>query len=79
MSLQQQALRYGQRRATGRLARVIPWIGTGLALVAVASAIRRKGLVRGAADSALNALPVVGGLKSIVETMRGRDFIADRA
>jgi hypothetical protein len=78
MTIQQQALRYGQRRLTRRLSRVIPWIGTAIALLAVGSTIRRKGVVRGTADSALNAIPVVGGLKSLAEIVRGREFFPDR-
>lgn len=78
MTVQQQVLRYGQRRAARRLTRVVPWIGTALALVAIGSAIRRKGLVRGSVDTALNALPVVGSLKALAETVRGRDFFQDR-
>ena len=57
----------------------MPWIGTALALVAVGSAIRRKGVVRGTVDTALNAIPVVGAAKATVEMIRGREFIPDRA
>ena len=78
MTIQQQALRYGQRRTTGRLGRALPWIGTAIALAAFASQVRRKGLVRGAADTALNAMPVVGALKSLAEMARGRDFFPDK-
>ncbi|MBW8869061.1 MAG: hypothetical protein JF610_17315 [Acidobacteria bacterium] len=62
-----------------RVSRVVPWIGAAVALMAVASAVRRKGLIRGTADTMLNALPVVGAVKSLAETVRGRDFIPDRA
>jgi len=78
MTIQQQALRYGQRRVTRRLGRALPWIGTAIALAALGSQIRRKGLVRGSADTALNAVPVVGALKSLVEIVRGRDFFPDK-
>lgn len=78
MTIQQQALRYGQRRATRRLGRALPWIGTAIALVAFASQVRRKGFVRGTADTALNAVPVVGALKSLAEMVRGRDFFPDK-
>jgi hypothetical protein len=78
MTIQQQALRYGQRRVTGRLGRALPWIGTAIALLALGSRIRRKGLMRGTADTALNAVPVVGGLKTLTEIVRGRDFFPDR-
>jgi hypothetical protein len=78
MSMQQQALRYGQRRVTRRLGRAIPWIGTAIALITLGSTIRRKGVMRGTADTALNAIPFVGGLKNLAEIMRGRDLFADK-
>jgi hypothetical protein len=78
MTIQQQAVRYGQRRLTRRIARALPWVGAVVALATLGSAIRRKGLVRGSVDSALNAIPVVGGMKGVAEMVRGRDFIADR-
>jgi len=78
MSIQQQALQYGQRRVTRRLSRVLPWIGTAIALLSIGSRIRRKGVVRGTADTALDAIPVVGSLKGLAEVVRGRDFFADR-
>lgn len=56
----------------------MPWIGGLIALGAVGSTVRRKGLFRGLLDSALTATPFVGGIKSAVEVARGRDFIADR-
>jgi len=56
----------------------MPWIGTALALAAVGAAIRRKGLVAGTMDTALNAIPVVGAAKTTAEMIRGRDFIPDR-
>ena len=76
--MQQQALKYGQRRLLRRASRSIPWIGTAIALLTIGSAIRRKGFVRGGIDSALNALPFVGGLKNAAEVARGRDFLRDR-
>ena len=79
MSMQQQELRGGALLARGRFARIIPWVGTAIALVAVASAMRRKGVLGGAAHVALNAVPVVGSVKALAETIRGRDFIPDRA
>jgi hypothetical protein len=78
MAIRQQALRYGQRRAMRRLGRSIPWLGAAVALVTIGSAIRRKGMFGGALDSALNAIPFVGGIKNAAEVVRGRDFIRDR-
>lgn len=79
MTIQQQALRYGNRRLARRFGRAVPLLGTALALLALGATIRRKGVVRGTADSALNAIPVVGGLKGLAEIVRGRDFIPDRS
>ena len=78
MTIQQQMLRYGQRRMTRRLGRAIPWIGTAFAVAALASTVRRKGVMRGTADTALNAVPFVGAVKIFAEMFRGREFFADR-
>jgi hypothetical protein len=78
MTIQQRALRYGQRRVTRRLGRALPWIGTAIALATVAATIRRKGFMRGTADTALNAIPFIGGMKTAAEIIRGQDFFPDR-
>jgi hypothetical protein len=78
MTMQQQALRFGQRRVTRRLTRALPWIGTAIALASLASTVRRKGVLRGSADTALNAVPVIGALKALVEVVRGRDLLSDK-
>ena len=79
MSTTKIATRWGQRKLISRFSRVLPWIGTALAIAAVDSAVRRKGVVGGTVDTALNAIPVVGAVKSVAEIVRGRDFIRDRA
>jgi len=78
MTIQQQAMKYGQRRISRRVSRSIPWIGAVIALATLGSAIRRKGIIGGTTDSALNAIPFVGALKNAAEVVRGRDFIKDR-
>ena len=78
MSITQQAIRFGQRRLVRRAGRVIPVLGAVLAVATIASIVRRKGLARGLADSALNAIPFVGGLKLAAEVVRGREFIGDK-
>ena len=76
--MRDQALRYGQRRMKRRLARSLPWVGAAVALATLGSAIRRKGLFGGTLNTALDALPFVGGAKNIAEVYRGRDFIRDK-
>lgn len=70
--------RYASRKLTRRLSRSLPWIGGVIALATLGSAMRRKGIVRGALHSALDAIPFVGAAKNITEAARGRDFIPDR-
>lgn len=78
MSMKKQAVRYGQRRLLRRVSRSLPWIGGAIALATLGSAIRRKGFFGGTVDTALNAMPFVGGMKNVVEIARGRDLIRDR-
>jgi hypothetical protein len=60
------------------LSRSIPWIGAVIAIATLGSAIRRKGVVRGALHTGLDAIPFVGGVKTVAELVRGRDFLADK-
>ena len=45
---------------------------------AVGAAIRRKGLIGGTLDTALDVMPGVGAVKNAFEAIRGRDFIKDK-
>jgi hypothetical protein len=65
-------------RLSRRLARSVPFFGALVALGALGFAIRRKGLARGAFDTALDITPFVGAAKNVVEVVRGRDLIPDR-
>jgi hypothetical protein len=78
MSLTQRVSRWGGARLSRRLSRTVPFLGGLIALATIGAAVRRKGLIRGTADSALNAVPFVGGAKLLVETLRGRDLLRDR-
>jgi hypothetical protein len=40
--------------------------------------MRRKGVISGALDTGLNAVPFVGAAKNVLEVVRGRDFFPDR-
>ena len=63
---------------TRRLVRAVPWLGGAVALVTIGSAIRRKGVVGGTLHTTLDFIPFVGGLKTLAELARGRDFFPDR-
>jgi Pre-toxin TG len=78
MPIVRQLRQYAGRRITRRLYRTLPWLGGALALVTLGSAMRRKGAVGGLVDTALDFVPVVGGVKNLVEIRRGRDLIPDK-
>ena len=71
--LRTSAMRALLRRAT----KPIPIVGTGVVLLTAAGVLRRKGLLRGGLDLALDAVPIVGTAKGLVELVRG-DLIPER-
>jgi hypothetical protein len=78
MSIGRQVAQYGQRRMARRLLRAAPWVGSLVALATLGAAIRRKGALRGTADTVLDFIPFVGGVKNAAEVVRGRDLLRDR-
>jgi len=78
MSIGQKLTRWGGARVSRRLRRSIPILGTAIAVATIVSTVRRKGVVSGTLDTGLNAMPLVGAFKNVVEIFRGRDFFPDR-
>jgi hypothetical protein len=78
MRISQQLGRYASRRLTRRLTRTLPWVGSALALITIGGAIRRKGVLGGTLHTTLDFIPFVGGLKTLAEMARGRDFFPDK-
>jgi hypothetical protein len=79
MGVGKQIVQYGQRRIARKMLRAMPWLGGAVALMTLGAAMRRKGLIRGTVDTALDFIPGVGGVKNIAEIVRGRDLIPDKA
>ena len=79
MAMTQQFRQFATRRATKKLTRAVPYVGAIVAILTLGAAIRRKGWLAGALDTALDFTPVVGTVKNMYEVGRGRDFIRDRA
>jgi hypothetical protein len=77
MPITRQVAQYAKGRVVRRVMRSMPWIGAVVAIAAVGTSIRRKGLLGGALDTALDATPGVGIVKNAFEAIRGRDFIKD--
>lgn len=63
---------------SSRMVLSLPWIGVIVGAATVLSAMRRKGVISGALDTGLNAVPFLGATKNAVEVVRGRDFFPDR-
>ncbi len=60
-----------------RLIRPIPVVGTAVAIGLAGHEMKKKGLVRGAIDAGLNATPIVGTAKNLIELFTG-DLIPDK-
>jgi hypothetical protein len=78
MTMTRRITSWGGARLSRRVSRSLPWIGAAVAIVTVASTMRRKGVISGALDTGLNAVPFVGAAKNVLEVVRGRDFFPDR-
>ena len=72
------AARWGGARLSRRLSRSIPILGAAIAAATVIATMRRKGVIGGAFDTGLNAIPGIGAAKNVLEVARGRDFFPDR-
>jgi hypothetical protein len=75
----QKLTRWGGARLSRRLRRSIPIVGAVIAVVTIASSVRRKGVINGTLDTGLDAIPFVGALKNVAEILRGRDLFPDRS
>jgi hypothetical protein len=78
MTITHRLASWGGARLSRRVSRSLPWIGAAIAVATVASTMRRKGVISGALDTGLNAVPLVGAAKNVIEAVRGRDFFPDR-
>ena len=78
MALGNRLTRWGTVRLSKRVSRSIPILGAAIAAATVVATMRRKGLLSGALDTGLNAMPGIGTAKNLIEVARGRDFFPDR-
>jgi hypothetical protein len=60
-----------------RVAKSIPYVGTGVAIGLVGYDIKRKGVVKGLINSGLDAIPFVGLGKNAIEFFTG-DLLPDK-
>ena len=76
-SLTRRALRAGGWKLAKRLIKPIPIVGTAVAVGLAGYEMKQKGGLRGALHVGLDALPVIGTAKSLVELVTG-DLIPDK-
>ncbi len=70
-------LHAGGWQVAKRVAKMVPFGGTVIAVTLVGHDIKRKGFVKGVVNSGIDAIPFVGLAKNAVELVRG-DFIPDK-
>ncbi len=76
-SLGRRVARAAGWRVAKRLIKPIPVIGTAVALGLASYEIKKKGLLRGLVHVGLDATPIVGTVKGVIEVFSG-DLIRDR-
>lgn len=75
--LKRKLMHAGGWQIAKRVAKMMPFGGTAIAVILVGSDIKKKGVVNGLVNSGIDAIPFVGLAKNAVELFRG-DFIADK-
>ena len=78
MTMTNRLTRWGGARLSRRVSRSIPILGAAIAAATIVATMRRKGVISGALDTGLNALPGIGAAKNVIELARGKDFFPDR-
>lgn len=76
-NLAKRVARAGGWTLAKRLSKSIPFAGTAIAIGLAGQSMRRKGVLRGALDAGLDAIPFVGTAKTVVEIFAG-DLIPDK-
>lgn len=76
-SLKRKLVHAGGWQMAKRVAKMVPFGGTAIAVGLVGHDIKKKGLVRGVVNSGIDAIPVVGLVKNGVELFIG-DLFPDK-
>ena len=75
--IKRKLVRAGGWQVAKRLAKMVPFGGTAVAVLLVGSDIKNKGVLNGLVNSGIDAIPFVGLGKNVIEMVRG-DFIPDK-
>lgn len=71
------ALRVSALQVSKRLIKPLPLVGSAFAIGLAGYTIKKKGLIRGSIDVALNVTPIIGTAKTLVEIFTG-DVISEK-
>lgn len=75
--LKRKLIHAGGWQVAKRLAKMVPFGGTVIAVGLVGHDIKKKGVVKGVINSGIDAIPFVGFTKNAVELFTG-DFLPDK-
>lgn len=76
-SLKRKLAEAGGWKLARRIGKSVPYVGTAMAIGFVGYDIKKKGVVKGVINSGLDAIPVVGLAKNVVEFFTG-DLLPDK-
>ncbi len=76
-SLKRKAVEAGGWQVAKRVAKSVPYVGGVMAIGMIGYSIKKKGVIKGIANTALDAIPFVGTAKNVVEFFTG-DFLSDK-
>lgn len=77
MSIARKIIRAGTTRLATKAIRAVPVLGTAVVFGMAGYEIKKKGVVKGLANVALDATPVVGVAKNVIEVFTG-DWFPDK-
>jgi hypothetical protein len=70
-------LRAGSTRLVKKVGKAVPLVGTAVVIGMTAYEVKKKGLLRGIVNTALDATPIIGTAKNVIEVFTG-DWLADK-
>lgn len=77
-SVLRRIIQAGSARLAVRAAKAIPLVGTAVAIGLVGYEVKKKGLIKGLVNTALDATPFVGVTKNAIEVFTG-DWLPDKS
>ena len=70
-------IRAGAARLAVRAARSVPVVGAAVAIGLIGYEVKKKGLIKGVVNTALDATPFLGATKNAIEMVTG-DWLPDK-